>query len=299
VDEAARAWASQGAGIAANEAGDHELAIERAQRSAVLFDRLGDPLGRASALTVAGNAYKALGRYEAAQSAHVASLELARAAGDPRRITIALNNLGTLAHDGGDDDARGYYTSSLRIKQDLGDERGTAIALMNLGGLDNDLGRHTDARTRLREAITPLRALGEPYLLAFALALLAEADLGMGDHDTAQASATEALRLARDAEYGPAIGLALARLGDLALARDDPATAIRYLTDALAHTRGDPDVARTLEHLAAAQVRTDPAQAGHLLERAERLRQSSRTPAPPADAALLHRVRQTVAGRHG
>jgi predicted ATPase/tetratricopeptide (TPR) repeat protein len=292
-DDAARAWALHGAGIAANEAGDHERAIERAERSAALFDTLRDALGRATVLTLAGNAHKALGRYEAAQAAHLTSLSLARDAGDPRRITIALNNLGTLAHDHGEHDAaRGHYTASLRIKQELGDNRGTAIALMNLGGLDNDLGRYADARALLRQAVTLLRGLGEPYTLAFALALLADSDLGAGDRHAAEASAHEALKLAREAEYGPAIGLALARLGDLALARDDPATADRYLTEALAHTRGDPDVARALEHLAVARAATDPAQARVLLDRAERLRHASRTPAPPADAALLDRVRQ-------
>ncbi len=292
VDDGARAYALTGAGIAANEDGDHEAAIRYAERAAELFEKLDDPSGRCTALTLTGNAYKHLGRYEPAHTAHQTCLALAQAAGDLRRVTIARNNLGTLAHDRGDHEAaRIHYSTSLRIKQDLGDRRGIAIALMNLGGLDNDLGRFASAHQQLHEAVAMLRELNDCYLVGFSLALRAEAELGLGEPDTAHASATEALRIARDAEYQPAIGLALARLGDLALARSDPPAAERYYQEALDHTRGAPETARTLEHLAAARATTAPAEARRLLDTAADLRRSHQTPAPPVDAALIRAPR--------
>jgi predicted ATPase/transcriptional regulator with XRE-family HTH domain len=57
-DDATRARAWHGAGIAANESGDHEGAIQAAERSAALFDGLDDPLGRCTAIAVVGNAHK-------------------------------------------------------------------------------------------------------------------------------------------------------------------------------------------------------------------------------------------------
>jgi tetratricopeptide (TPR) repeat protein len=288
VDETTRAWAMHGAGLAANEAGDHPRAVDLAECSAAAFDRLADPVGRGSALTVAGNAHKALGRYQAAEQAHRTALALARESGDPRRVTIALNNLGTLAHDRGEHAAAlDHYEESLRIKRELADERGTAIALMNIGALDNDLGRYADARSGLERAVGWLRQAGEPHSLAFALALLAESELGLDRPEAACAAANEALRIARPVGYRPAIGLALSRLGDFAMARDDATGAEHLYQEALEHLTGAPEVARVLERLAAARVDTDPQEACRLLDRAGDIRSSHRTPAPPVDSSLI------------
>jgi predicted ATPase/DNA-binding XRE family transcriptional regulator len=296
-DDDTRAWALHGAGIAANERGDHETALGLATHSDALFEKLADPAGRSTALTVIGNAYKALDRYDQAEKTHHTSLELARAAGDDRRVTIALNNLGTLAHDRGDhEQARRHYLASLEIKEALGDRRGTAVALVNLGGVDNDLGHHTDAADRLATAVELFEAVDAQHPLAFALALLAEAQLGTGALDEAEVTATRALELSRRAEYRPTMGLALGRLGDIALAQGDHATAERYLEEALEYAAGAPEIARTLEHLAAVRAVTAPGQVAGLLARAGTVRRTHRTPVPPADRALLDRLRGSAAG---
>src|SRR5262249_47896243 len=59
-DAEARAHALRGAGIGANESGDHESAIDLAQRADALFEKLDNTAGQCAALTLAGNAYKAL-----------------------------------------------------------------------------------------------------------------------------------------------------------------------------------------------------------------------------------------------
>jgi tetratricopeptide (TPR) repeat protein len=295
VDEATRAWAYHGAGLAANEAGNHAGAIDLAQRSAAAFERLGDGTGRGTALTVAGNAYKALGRYSDAERVHRTVLDVAQAAGDRRRVTIALNNLGTLAHDRGDHAAaRDHYARSLRIKRELGDGRGTAVALLNLGALDNDLGRYADAARNLHAAVDLLRTNGEPHSLAFALALLAESEIGLGTHEAGSAAATEALDLARPVGYGPAIGLALSRLGDLALARADADDARRLYQEALDHVTGTSEIARVLERLAATRAGSAPVEAGRLLDRADEIRRTHQTPAPPVDRPLIASTRTRI-----
>ena len=287
ADEATRAWALHGAALAANESGEHATALAVAQECAALFGALGDTLGRCTALTVIGNAQKALGRYAEAQDSHLAGLTLAREAGDQRRVTVSLNNLGTLAHDRGEYDAAlGHYAASLAIKQQIGDGRGEALTRMNLGGVENDLGRYAQAEQHLRAALAGFRAVGESSPTAFALAMLAEAELGLGRADAASAAATEAVKLAREVDYRPAIGLALARLGEVALARGDRSAATSLLHEALEYAAGPPEQARTLDRLAAATVDASPAEAARFQARAANVRAAHGIPVPPADHAL-------------
>src|SRR6266545_4963712 len=257
ADDIVRAWALNGAGLATNEDGDRETAIVRAERSIALFERLGDGLGRCTALTVAGNAHKALGRYEEAYRAHEAGLRIAEELADPRRVTIAL-------------------------------------ALMNLASLDNDLGRYADGRVALRQATDLLRIRGDQHLLAFALALLAESELGLGEYEAATAAATNALEIGRRVAYRPAIGLALGRLGDVALAEGDDDRAASLFQEALDFVSGTPDLARTLEHLAAARALTAPDEARRMLEQANAVRRAYRTPIPPADRPAVERTARAV-----
>lgn len=279
-----RAWALHGAAVAANESGAPEAALTAAQSCANLFAVLSDASGQSTALTVLGNAQKALGRYADAEASHRASLELARAAGDRRRETIALNNLGTLAHDrGAYAVAIGHYTASLAIKREIGDARGTAVTLLNSGGVENDLGHYPAAVEHLGAAVAWFHEAGEPAPAAFARAMLAEALLGAGDLDAAEAAAHEALAEARAVDHRAAIGLATARLGDVALARGDHARAATLLLSALDDAAGPPERARTLDRLAAARAPADPVAAARYAEQARALRREHDIAVPPVE----------------
>src|SRR6266542_708677 len=248
-----------------------------------------------SSFAEAARTLMAVARYEEAYRAHEAGLRIAEELADPRRVTIALNNLGTLAHDlGRHATAREHYSASLRIKRELADERGIAVALMNLASLDNDLGRYADGRVALRQATDLLRIRGDQHLLAFALALLAESELGLGEYEAATAAATNALEIGRRVAYRPAIGLALGRLGDVALAEGDDDRAASLFQEALDFVSGTPDLARTLEHLAAARALTAPDEARRMLEQANAVRRAYRTPIPPADRPAVERTARAV-----
>ncbi len=279
-----RAWALHGAAVAANESAAHEAALETAQRCRELFAELADLSGQGTALTVIGNAQKALGRYPEAQRSHAESLDLARAAGDRRRETIALNNLGTLAHDrGAYETAVEHYAASLAIKQEIGDARGTAVTLVNSGGVENDLGRYAAAAEHLTAAFTWFRDAGEAASAAFAQAMLAEALLGGGDAVAAEVAASEALERARTVDYRAAIGLASARLGEVALFRGDHASAESLLLSAHADAVGPPEQARTLDRLAAAVAPSDPKRARRFAEQAQALRREHDIATPPGE----------------
>jgi predicted ATPase/tetratricopeptide (TPR) repeat protein/DNA-binding XRE family transcriptional regulator len=297
ADPATRAAALRGAGMGANETGDHQVAIAFAQQAAELFEKLADVPGRCAALTLLGNAHKALGSYDPAQAAYRTCLDLARSADYPRGVTIALNNLGTLAHDRADHElARRYYRESLEVKHRLGDEHGIAVTLMNLGAVANDLGRYAEARVDLRRAVATLRAHGEQHRLAFGLVLLAEAECGLGEYAAARAAATEGLAISREVSHEPTVGLALTRLGDIAVATGDDRGAESLYREALPRASGPPEVARVLERLAAVRARTSPDEARELLGSADEMRRAHGAPPPPADRGLLERTRRLTGG---
>ena len=241
--EQARAWALHGAAVTANESGDPEAALTLAASAAEAFGA--DPDGRAATLTLIGNAHKFAGRYADAAAAYTDVLDQARANGDARRETIALNNLGALAHDRGEyAEAIGYHAAALRRKRELGDRRGVAVAQLNLGAVHNDTADHAGAAVLLTEAAATFAALGEPGSEAFALALLAQSQAGLARWDDATATGRRALDLARRAEHAQATGLALLALGETADANGDPDGAARLFSEALTFPLGLPDQAR-------------------------------------------------------
>ncbi|MFI9388037.1 ATP-binding protein [Kutzneria sp. NPDC052558] len=244
----ARAWAWHGAAVTANESGDPQAALALAARAAEEFGA--DPDGRAATLTLIGNAHKFAGRYDEAAAAYTGVLEQARAVGDARRETIALNNLGALAHDrGAYAEAIGYHSAALSRKREIGDRRGVAVAQLNLGAVRNDTGDHADAATLLAESAATFAALGEPGSEAFALALLAQSHAGLARWDEATATGRRALELARRVEHAQATGLALLALGETAAATGDSADAGRLLREALTFPLGLPDRARIRQAL--------------------------------------------------
>ncbi|MFC0430639.1 tetratricopeptide repeat protein [Kutzneria buriramensis] len=246
--EPARAWALHGAAVTANESGDPEAALALATAAVDTFGD--DPDGRAATLTLIGNAHKFAGRYDEAAAAYTGVLEQARIIGDARRETIALNNLGALAHDrGAYEEALGYHSAALSRKREIGDRRGVAVARLNLGAVRNDTGDHAVAGALLTESAAAFAALGEPGSEAFALALLAQSQAGLSRWDEATATGRRALDLARQVEHAQATGLALLALGQTAAATGDPTGAADLFREALTFPLGLPDQARIREHL--------------------------------------------------
>ena len=257
-DPAARAYALLGAGIAANEDGDHQAAVELGDRAATRFAELPGHTGRCAALTLVGNAHKLAGHYPQARTAYTAALDLAEAAGDRARVAVVLNNLGILGHEVGEHAvARDRYAESLRIKQEFGDETGAAVTLISLADLDLAGGRLPEAREAGEQAAATFRAHGERRSLAHSLAVLAGVAIAQHRPDDAAALAGEALEIARAVEYRPAIGLALARLGDLSAAAGDRPGAARRYSDALDHLYDAEVTAAVLQALSAIETAGD------------------------------------------
>jgi tetratricopeptide (TPR) repeat protein/transcriptional regulator with XRE-family HTH domain len=290
ADRAIRAVAFTHAGIAANLRGDPRGALDLAARAT---RDVSHAAGRLPLLNLIGSAHKALGELDAAHRAYAECLEAASAAGDVRFVTVALNNLGTVAHDrGAYEEALEHYERSLAIKREAGDTRGVATALINLGGVHDDLGDHERARSHLADAVRRFRDMKDPYATAFALALLASAEAGLARWPAVERSAGEALTLATEIEHPHVRALATMALGDAARLRADPATAARRYRAALAEVTEPYERARILERLAATSG--DGPEAHAMLAEAEEIRRSHRYSIPPVDRSLAEATRRRL-----
>jgi tetratricopeptide (TPR) repeat protein len=291
-DRATRVAALLAAGIAANQYGDPRAALDLGTQALGEADRTDDRIG---ALNLVGGGHKALGDLTAAYTAYARCLDEAEAAGETRRVTVALNNLGTVAHDRGDyEGAAGHYLRSLEIKRGLGDERGVAVSLVNVGGLYKDTGDDVAARACLTEALEWFRRHDEPYGTAFSLALMAEVQLALGAHAEAQRHAVRAVTLATEMDHAQTRALGELALGRIGLTRRDPARAATHLRAAAARAVEPADRARILEYLAAAVVESDPAEARDLLARAEEIRRSRGYAIAPVDRPVTEATRRTL-----
>jgi predicted ATPase/tetratricopeptide (TPR) repeat protein/DNA-binding XRE family transcriptional regulator len=280
ADPGIRADALTQAGIAANLRGDPRGALELAARAT----RVGSG-SRLPLLNLIGSAHKGLGELDAAHRAYAECLDAATAAGDVRFVTVALNNLGTVAHDrGAYEEALHHYERSLAIKREARDTRGIATALINLGGIHNDLGDHGRAREHLLEAARLFREMKDPYATAFALALLAAAEVGLAQWSAADRSAREALTIGVEIENPHVRALAEMARGDAARLRRDAATAVDRYRAALAEVPEPYERARILARLAV--VGPDREEARAWRSEADEIRRSRQYAIPPVDQGL-------------
>lgn len=166
----ARAKALYGAGTLAFIAGDREpslrfhtesLAIAREHRNLQLESDALIGLARVSLLD--GNA---LVMQQHAQ----ASLEAARAVGDPQRVATALHHVvEAVRRQGLYDEALPLYNESLEAHRALGDERGVALELHNLGNVARLTGDLDTAESRFRESVQIAERLKNARLVGYCL----------------------------------------------------------------------------------------------------------------------------------
>jgi predicted ATPase/class 3 adenylate cyclase len=205
------------------------------------------------------------------------ALELLTAAGDSRRVVVALSHLALVLRTVGEGlRADTMFARSVVMAREADDAWALALALNNqasdLGEQGGDLGL---ARSLGEEALALRRTLGEPRGIAVTLGLLASLALAEGDAEPAISRYEESLALVEAVGLVPLIasmlgGLALATVhqGDTQRARSMLGRALR-----LARELGDP-VTTAQCFTAAAGVAAhdgDPLQAARLCGAAARL----------------------------
>jgi predicted ATPase/DNA-binding NarL/FixJ family response regulator len=130
-ERTARALCS--AAVLAVENGDYAAAVEHAEQALAIFRPLGLTVRMALAATVLGSAQRYLGNGEGGRQAFQMALDLRAELGDPRGMSVAMNNIALVELDDGNlDRARELFEQSLAIKRELGEQRSIGIGLVNL-----------------------------------------------------------------------------------------------------------------------------------------------------------------------
>jgi predicted ATPase/RsiW-degrading membrane proteinase PrsW (M82 family) len=127
------------------------------------------------------------------------SLERARAVDDRLTISGALNTLGDLAAQDGDETrAASLYEESLALRRGLGDERLIANSLLNLGRLEVGRGELDRAEELLGEGLGLARGLGDTWSISVGVLNLGRIRLLGGESAAANELLAEAARLAHE-----------------------------------------------------------------------------------------------------
>ena len=160
---------------------------ESERRAAQVEERLGSPGSREArlvaieALTVRGLAESFASGHEAAKATLERSVELARALGEPRLLSLALSSLAlALQRDDHLAEAKAAYEEALPAAEQAGDAGTVATARLNLAAIAKTQGDIAGAIENLEAAVDMGRRSGRVVTVRQALLNLANLDLYVG-----------------------------------------------------------------------------------------------------------------------
>ena len=215
-------------------------------------------MAREAALEASGGLSYWLGEMTPTESAYNEALTLARANGDPARISNALYNLSFLPiwievdRDPGEraSDADAVIDEGLSLARTEGDRGAIARCLWAKGNIIAHLRQdHVGSLVPLAEAIPIFRELGDHFGLAWALHGEGLARLRIGDLAAARAAFDEQVALLGEARDPSGTAIALSNQSELAVAEGDRMRAMRLAgaSAALRHLTGAELVSRVDE----------------------------------------------------
>ncbi|MCS7065422.1 MAG: tetratricopeptide repeat protein, partial [Fimbriimonadales bacterium] len=168
----------------------------------------GDRRGSALVLSSLARLQTLRGRFEEAEEALQAALQLARACRDIERESIALHNLAFLRLWQARPELA-LYEQALALRQTVGDRVGTAAILNGMGRTYLELGEAERAVALCTESITIRRAIGDRPGLAHACCFLGRAHLQQDQLEQAQLLFDQSLSLCREFGSRPYEAMAL------------------------------------------------------------------------------------------
>ncbi|HEY6333708.1 MAG TPA: tetratricopeptide repeat protein, partial [Blastocatellia bacterium] len=141
--------------------GLNDKALESYQRSASIFEGIGDEKGLAAAINGVAVIYTLLGNYPVALEKYHRSLDIARQIGDKARVARLLDNIGYVQHAQADfTAAMGSYRESLRVAEETGDTRTMTDAMVNIAVQLTDQGDFFEALTLLKRSLALAQEAG-------------------------------------------------------------------------------------------------------------------------------------------
>ncbi len=239
--------------------GKYEQAVQEAEASLQLTEKLGHLPGQAFAQNLRGTLAHRLGDYAKAREHYEASLQLRRELGDQHGTAVALNNLGNLANAQQDfATARQQYEESQLIFKNINHKPGRAATLGNAGVVALQMGDLTKARQLHEESLILKQELGNRHSTCISLINLGEVTCLLGQLDASRRAFREALRLTLEIQAQPLTLDAMAGLA-LLLAQDGrKKQAARLLHTAVNHPASTRETReRAVQRLADLSVSVD------------------------------------------
>jgi CHAT domain-containing protein len=162
VDRNGEATSLSNLGVAYNNLGQYQKAIEYYQQSLAIKKQIGDRNGEGISLNNLGSGYHSLGQYQKAIEYYQQSLAIAKQIVDRKGEATSLSNLGS-AYDnlGQYQNAIEYYQQSLGIAKQIGDRNGEGTSLNNVGSTYESLGQYQKAIEYYQQSLAILKQIGD------------------------------------------------------------------------------------------------------------------------------------------
>ncbi|MEV6604244.1 BTAD domain-containing putative transcriptional regulator [Kutzneria sp. NPDC051319] len=208
----------RGLGNAAELVGEYELALQRYVEAHTIAVYLDDPALIALTGDNLGGILSELRRFDEAEAHLNTSLGLYRQIGDGQGEAIALNNLGVLVQDRGENEkAFEYYRRAFQLHRDGDNHEDGARSLANLCWVSRQLGRYTEAEGYARDGLRLAQTYGMAYVEAMLHHQLGELHLEQGRGQAARLELNLALAVYRRmrSPYADAVDTLLAGLADV------------------------------------------------------------------------------------
>jgi tetratricopeptide (TPR) repeat protein len=204
----------------------------------VVQNRLGSEAGRAEALNAFGIAYQDLGQPERALESYEEAAAIRRRIGDDRGYAATLRNLAAVALSRGEHDRAGARLGeALAVLEKLDDPVGTAELHQDFGLLEEERGSYPEALEHYRRALQLRRPLGRPLDVADSLRSVGWASYLLGRYDDAMVYFNQGLELARQSGDQAGVTLGRQDVGTLQIVQGDWDAALASFTQALKESR--------------------------------------------------------------
>ncbi|HEX3131012.1 MAG TPA: tetratricopeptide repeat protein [Thermoanaerobaculia bacterium] len=272
--EAGRAEALNAFGIAYQDLGLPDRAVESYEEAAEIRRRIGDDRGQAATLRNLGRVALSQGEHDRAEARLDEALALLEKLDDPVGTAELHHDLGLLAEERGRyPDALEHYRHALQIRRPLGRPLDVADSLRSVGWASSLLGRYDDAMVYWSQGLELARRSGDQAGITLGRQDIGTLQIIQGDWDAARASFQQSLKESRELQMPEATGAALGHLGRVAQLQGRFQEALSSFAEAQAVLKELGDVRGQAEFaLAEAETRMemgDPDAAARNLDAAE------------------------------
>jgi tetratricopeptide (TPR) repeat protein len=225
-------------GVAYQDMGEVQRAIEFYERALNTAREVGDQLTEGSALGNMASAHEALGEIRQAISFNEERLALARKAGHRRGEGYALGSLGITYDELGESQRSiEYLNQALVIFRELGDLRSESISLGSLGNVYHELGEIDRSIESFEQALKISREIGDRRVEEQALASLGIGYTELEEYERAIDFYQQALTIAHELSDRRSEGAILGNLGLVYASQDDFHKAVEFYKQQIAIAR--------------------------------------------------------------